>query len=96
MPFDGTKVDKTGKLLLAAADLLQAEGWVQGSMRRYGGRCVVGAISDAGCPRATAQQLNRAYNRALALAGTNLPFWNDAPGRTKEEVINLLRRAAWQ
>jgi hypothetical protein len=29
-----------------------------------------------------------------ALGRNNLPVWNDAPGRTKDEVLALLRRVA--
>ena len=38
--------------------------------------------------------LNAAYEKIENLIASNVTVWNDKPGRTKEEVINALRKAA--
>lgn len=52
MPFDGNSeeviVSPTLQVLIGARDLLVREGWVQKEMRSRHGRCISGAIEDAG------------------------------------------------
>ncbi len=82
--------------LRAAAELLRAEGWCQGSYGQAGGpRCMDGAILSV-----TAYP--GPYDRALSVmrpvlditATTPLAIWNDTPGRTLDEVLDALERAA--
>jgi hypothetical protein len=86
-------------LLARAADILSEFEWRQGSAgsRRDGSMCAVGAIyeaaSDFGMDDARA---------ACAIMGRPsdpleiwpLAKWNDAPGRTKAEVVAALRTAS--
>jgi hypothetical protein len=75
------------------ADLIETNGWCQGNLKnRQGNFCIVGAHLELSWRRrAVSNQAFAALKRRL---GDNISLWNDAPGRTKEEVIELIRRAA--
>jgi hypothetical protein len=80
-------------VLLAAADLLERDGWCQGIGRNGAGkRCVTFAIDESTGSKVilywVAIQLLRKTIRE------NTVDWNDAPGQTAENVIETLRRAA--
>lgn len=86
----------TRDVLHRAADLLEEFGWCQldDGSKASGSMCLIGSV------RAAAGDLG--FNEALALRSVyaspaipSLPMhWNDAPGRTREEVIARLREAA--
>lgn len=90
------------EVLLKASEYLTLHGWVQHKMGHLGGPCcLVGALISVdpyGEAREEAQQKIRrllgikanAENRHLRC----LVNWNDAPGRTADEVIAALRAAA--
>lgn len=91
--------------LAAAADLIEQKGWLQGS---YGsdriGYCILGAInavtdswsSDEGfaTDMAACELLDDILERAHGEGSGTVAIWNDHPGRTKDEVLQLLRHAA--
>lgn len=87
------------QVLLDAADLIEEKGWIQGANWRPGlGYCVFGAIN-----KVTQNDLafSDAVGRVLTEIGRlNQPWtggiarWNDEPGRTKDEVLAALRKAA--
>lgn len=86
-------------VLHAAADLLEKPGaWTQGDYCRNGGMCVAGALNVASGFRSdngTATDAGRAFAAALGLSRPEgIAPWNDAPGRTQEEVVAALREAA--
>ena len=97
MPFDATPITKTARVLLAAADLIERDGWVQGITRCHAGRCMIGAVSDAAPARfdlwPAIERINETLGRPFADPAT-VAYWNDAPGRTRDEVVALLRQAA--
>lgn len=84
-----------------SADALSVHGWKQGAAgNQHEGMCLYGAIEypllSSGVSIAT--QWETWYN-ALALVrdrlGTSrLAEWNDAPGRTQADVVQLLRHCA--
>jgi hypothetical protein len=96
---------KTSEVLDLAADLIEERGWVQGTgWEGSGALCLEGGIAAAAgtqrwsngmvntvalhqCPAyiAVAEHLNR---------DAVLWQWNDAEGRTAEEVITVLRAAS--
>ncbi len=94
-------------ILERAADLLDREGWTQGiSMNRHGARCMSRALFDAGRGHLLAKvepdttpapslEAFRACEQEISLDDRPglLVSWNDAPGRTKEEVTTALRNA---
>lgn len=92
MPFDGTKLDDVTKLLIEGRERIE-RGWCQGVMRKLGAVCMVGALYEG----TIGSDGNIYFNAELRLqrgAGTDdLPRWNDAPERTKDEVLQAFDRA---
>ncbi len=78
--------------LLDAASLIEQRGWCQGTAERDGALCMLRAIGIA----APSVDILVAADKALVkLLNTRFgQVWNDVPGRTKEEVVAMLRRAA--
>lgn len=84
------------KLLTDARALIEEHGWIQfdhGNSNR--GYCLVGALVVAGGSSLdSSNNIARAQRRLLQLTDTMfLTHWNDAEGRTQDEVLELLRRA---
>lgn len=93
-------------LLEKAAEVLETDGWCQRVKHAPdGSHCLMGAIEEARIKGAP--QVYGFYDTLCRLAefGQEIPesgpttpislvMWNDAPGRTKDEVISLLRRSA--
>lgn len=79
------------KVLLNAAQYIRDHGWCQHVTRDRQGRvCLSGALyRNAEEPDYT----NAAY-AVYALIKENLAEWNDTPGRTEQEVIAVLEKAA--
>jgi hypothetical protein len=77
---------KTSDVLRKAGDVLRERGWYQGYYKAPDGSvCVLGAMSETMLP---ATLWDRAIDVADTVAGTdNLARWNDATGRTVEEVL---------
>ena len=88
---------------MKAWELLEQKGWCQGtyalnkhSMRvhptkRAHAFCAIGAIR---CIYKTQERMEVAAKKVLKYIGlNNISIWNDSPGRTKEEVIEALRKA---
>lgn len=94
------------ELLLKAADLLERDGWVQHT--RYasnGARCVLGALDDAlGGMREADHEAPDVWKKAVTLIADSVeaPYewtfrvaeWNNAKGRTAQQVIRKLRKLA--
>jgi hypothetical protein len=76
------------KGLLAAADYIEQHGWCQHIGKINGHVCASVALNMVGCP-------NMSWLALTHLVGRSIPRWNDAPGRTKEEVVAAMRKAAW-
>jgi hypothetical protein len=92
---------------LSAVEGLVAQGWCQGGMERYcpdrEGRmrmhyCLLGAINRVAATSMTATSYaHMTHLLVQAIIQRNLPqrgimSWNDAKGRTVEEVIALVRQ----
>src|SRR4051812_16076092 len=102
LPLLGVRHDHRGRTLPPAeyleltALVVDRFGWPQGRRRAdCGARCIDGALfplhrlgyGDLTPLRAAATLLHRE-------AGGSVELWNDAAGRTKSEVLALIRRAA--
>lgn len=94
---------KTHELLSKAAVVLGERGWCQHALEDDDGRvCLVGAISYAhnGTSYLTTDGTKGMHWGAAVgvlmdrLGTATLGRWNDTPGRTKEEVIALLKNSA--
>lgn len=79
--------------LLAAAELLERDGWCQGHFRNERGQhCIRGALIYV---TGSGVRLTDADEALYAFAGGYRGArWNDMPGRTQSEVVELLRSAA--
>lgn len=83
-------------VLTAARERLLEKGWIQGTGRSAEGYCMVGAthsvtaqLVDCGLPWKEADELEVRANSALkvALGSVLVIAFNDAPGRTLNEVL---------
>jgi hypothetical protein len=95
-------VDAIGDILLKAADLIERDGWCQNSYWGPNGEhCALGAIqcSVSGCVSECLDHnyfVIRAKNRFKEFVGIDhIQNWNDASGRTKEDVVTAMRGAAF-
>lgn len=89
------------KALFRAAEYIRHNGWCQGGVQAGARVCLVGSLyiglglKVSGCNILKIEPLlQKVQNVAEAHGICNLAEWNDAPGRTKEEVIALLEKAA--
>ncbi|MCW2900031.1 MAG: hypothetical protein JWO67_2296 [Streptosporangiaceae bacterium] len=90
--------------LRAAADVLRRDGWTQGSYHGPGGcHCALGALVVATTgeeldPDEDPEVWSVRYSGAVEVlekyTKRHTPQWNDAPGRTADEVIAALLAAA--
>lgn len=82
----------TKRVLLDAANLIETRGWHQGSYESKDGcLCIFGAVHQA----ANHGDYEEAWHLLWERTVTDSPIdWNDQPGRTKDEVLALLRETA--
>jgi hypothetical protein len=87
-------VDECGQMLLRAADYIEEHGWCQSRVMDKEGRvCLLGAILYVG---GTGLDFMPRVEKAAGIGqGGLIACWNNAPGRTKQEVVDVLRRAAY-
>lgn len=80
------------QLLSDAAAFLEKRGWIQCEVMSEGGYCALGAVFYVDPQRRMHfSQAAEALNRVV---GGPIAPWNDAAGRTKEEVVAALYRAS--
>lgn len=80
--------------LRKAANLLVERGWVQRYFFNRNGFCMIGAINALGSTNVCAVKLALgSYMRELNIHASPVRY-NDKPGRTKEDVLRLMRGAA--
>jgi len=87
-----------------AAEILETDGWTQGNYHASDGHCALGAIEVALVGKGhfiTDDELQRRWDglgmlfaRHLGLPDFHVPSWNDAEGRTQEDVIKGFLTAA--
>jgi hypothetical protein len=106
-PDKPVELDETGKELMRAAKLLRERGHCQFVAEDHEGRvCLAGAIIlasgrqfhllDGGLPDFVPALDRPSYKRLTRSLGRSPWSWNDDRGRTAEEVIEALERAAYQ
>jgi hypothetical protein len=103
MPFDNLPVEvsnPTAEAIARAIELLETKGWRQNVREDADGqRCLIGALAGNDARAWPALEVIRAVHRVLPLpfqrgpSSWTLIGWNDVPGRTKHDVLRLLRRA---
>ena len=82
-----------GEILNAAADAIEEHGWTQGRFgTQHVGFCAMGAMRHVS-GLSTVIEESAAYDLLRAHVGST-SYWNDEPGRTKEQVVTVLRKVA--
>ncbi len=94
MPFDGTYQASTRVLITAHERIVS--GWSPKNERSREGVCLAVALSEAALAEAVDfPTVYRFVRPFLGISGPEgISTWNDAEGRTKEEVLEVLDRAA--
>lgn len=108
MPFDGSRLDLTTRILINGRDRLERDGWCRGMLVDHLGRvCMMGALGYDG-PTATITLSRRSpRTRAVLRLARALGFstaldedvpkavvtWNDASRRTRKQVLEVFDRA---
>jgi len=100
MPLDGTQLDEVTQILSRAYEILEG-GWCQRHMQDYvGSYCILGAISKVFTENGCVPSIN--YHRArwrieqaieIDYGANVVSDFNDFPGRTKEEVLDVVAKA---
>ncbi len=96
--------DDVARALAAAADLLERSNWIQGGYERIHyfkspGYCMTGAINKVitGDAKNSFTDFGReCYIRVENMTQSTITSWNDKKGRTKAEVVAILREVANQ
>lgn len=96
------ELDEASKILLRAAALIEEKGWCTGVFASAGRMCARGAIYRAATgspyPDYDCKAGVEAESRIAASVGGQHPCdvggWNNARGRTKDEVVAKLRAVA--
>lgn len=93
----------TTKEILQKARALVEAGWMQGASfdAKSGCYCASGAICAAAnlseivfiCENRTCTEARSKFATSNKLAGIGIVPWNDAPGRTKDEVLAAFDKA---
>ncbi len=94
------KLEPWRQMLLDAADLLERDGWCQGAYQDDDGHhCALGALDAVFGSKTSFKAIDwsayaRVNERLQDAVGLQIVHWNDAKGRTAEEVISTLRKIA--
>lgn len=82
--------------LLSGARYIREYGWVQGRLGGCGGpACLIGAMFETSTPETVGHPAIYARERLRNHLGVvSVSDWNDAPGRTAEEVIAAMEFVA--
>lgn len=85
---------KPSELLTAAQDYLMEHGWCKNHLRQHGRVCALGALVDANpATRGTCSIEPVAAHQCLYDAVGTIPYWNNHPDRTFNEVMDGFDRA---
>jgi hypothetical protein len=103
MPFDGTEINATTARLIKGRELIQNEGWCSKGEGEpsSGPHCVVAAIVrcdrldrlDGDMPALEAFAEANGIKVKQGRVGIQIGKWNDAAGRTLEEIYTAFDRA---
>ena len=87
------RIEPWRQLLLDAADLIERTNWWNGISLARPTYCVLTAIGTVG-KNTVAYKAATHFSNYVGMGNQSIPQWNDAPGRTKEEVLAAMRGAA--
>jgi hypothetical protein len=87
--------DQVADVLDDAADLLEREGWTQWAQVSPEGICAGHALRQASIPTyVLAHPARQSFTSHIGVGYWDLTAWNDAPERTKQQVLDAFRAAA--
>jgi hypothetical protein len=90
--LDKTNLDEAGVKLMEGAEYIRTNGWCQHALWKPTGEvCALGALTKVRAP-------SESYFRLQYLVDPTahtIALWNNAPERTKEQVIEALETAAF-
>lgn len=90
------ELDEADQHLLQAADYINQYGWCQGTFKNEQGQvCIVGALGAVTQQYKSIHIYSQMRLKITKLIGCGATIWNDVPGRTKDEVVAMLRKAAY-
>lgn len=90
------ELDERGKTLLRAAEIIRMGGLCRGVWEKDGAHCLVGAYWKAKYGGWEKRPKDENLYEVGKIVGIKSPHvWNDALGRTAEEVAEALERAAY-
>ena len=90
MPFDPVQLDDVTKLLIEGRERIE-RGWCKYNLQLGNAVCALGAIGWGERPSETKIEARR---RLSAAVGTDrIPHWNDAPERTKQDILDAFDAA---
>src|ERR1051326_6777814 len=96
MPFDGSKSLTTSPLtrMLVEARQRLSQGWCQHRARQRGSACMIGSLAITDYERfIDSERLLLGPLRGLGSPQASVAAFNDAPGRTKQQVLQVYDRA---
>jgi len=95
-------LSQTAKDILAIADKVDELGWCQYASKDANGRvCIIGAGQELGIPLYDVfghriHPVHKSIQNRVRIDGFDyIDSWNDAKGRTKEQVLAMLRELAF-
>src|SRR5260221_14376056 len=86
-------LDEDGKVIWEVANYIEEHGWVQGGYDHGEAVCILGAYKKLGLGHFHVST-KRIYSFIKSNGQYGIVDYNDTPGRTKEEVITMLKQAA--
>jgi hypothetical protein len=96
MPFDGSKplISSPVTRMLVEARQQLAQGWCQHRTRQRGSACMIGSLTVTDYEVfVEAERLLLEAIRELGHPQTSVAAFNDAPGRTQQQVMDVYDRA---
>ncbi len=97
MPLDGSQLNPAVQHLINAKNYLQEHGWCPNGAGGEGGTvCIATAIAITTTGDRFPAEVISAISRTIGVhppIGVAIGVWNDAPGRTIEEVLDAFDRA---
>lgn len=101
-PLHPSEQEAVREVLKRAAEGINTHGWVQGRGYEDGKRCITNAIGTSAMEvdemlwMDLASAAAKAVMDDLKLGTGTLMQWNDAGGRTQDDVVETLKRVASQ
>jgi hypothetical protein len=100
VPLETQPLAEPDPVLLRAAEILRERGLCQGPWRAGGPLCAAGAVGEAGKELGlTRPEMECCLLQFAGVLGgaalKDVHRWNDADGRTADEVTEALQRAAY-